>query len=96
MGQQLHQVRQLRGLPRQLAAQTPAGLDLHGIVDNFSAHVTDKVSELLENNARPPALHAHRSSWLNQVELFFSILERRLLANGELGSSMISPNHCPS
>lgn len=70
-----------------LIDQTPEGMDLHCIADNLSAHHTDKVAELLEHN---PHVHIHytptHSSWLNQVELFFSILERRLLRRGEFSS----------
>ena len=70
-----------------LVAQTPAGLDLHCIVDNLSAHTTPTVDVFLQAN---PHVHLHftptPASWLNQVELFFSILERRLLRRGELDS----------
>ena len=70
-----------------LVAQTPAGLDLHCIADNLSAHKTDKVADFLADN---PHVHLHytptHASWLNQVELFFSILERRLLRRGEFDS----------
>ena len=70
-----------------LVAQTPTGLDLHCIVDNLSAHTTAKVGEFLGDN---PHVHLHftptHASWLNQVELFFSILERRLLRRGEFDS----------
>ncbi|GAC1531415.1 MAG: IS630-like element ISMsm2 family transposase [Acidimicrobiales bacterium] len=51
-----------------LVAQTPAGLDLHCIADNLSAHKTDKVGEFLLAN---PHVHLHytptHASWLNQV-----------------------------
>src|ERR1700730_11341623 len=70
-----------------LVAQTPAGLDLHCIVDNLSAHSTDKVAGFLDEHRH---VHLHytptHASWLNQVELFFSILERRLLRRGEFSS----------
>ena len=70
-----------------LVAQTPAHLDLHCIADNLAAHKTAKVTEFLEAN---PRVHIHHTpthaSWLNQVELFFSILERRLLRRGEFAS----------
>jgi transposase len=70
-----------------LVDQTPAGLDLHCIVDNLSAHSTPKVVEFL---GEYPHVHLHytptHASWLNQVELFFSILERRLLRRGEFTS----------
>src|SRR4051794_14887374 len=70
-----------------LVAQTPAGLDLHCIVDNLKTHSTALVEQFLEQH---PHVHLHftptHASWLNQVELFFSILERRLLRRGEFGS----------
>jgi transposase len=70
-----------------LIAQTPAGLDLHCIVDNFKAHDTELVHDFLADH---PHVHLHftptHASWLNQIELFFSILERRLLRRGEFDS----------
>lgn len=70
-----------------LVAQTPPHLDLHCIADNFAAHKTAKVAEFLAAN---PRVHIHHTpthaSWLNQVELFFSILERRVLRRGEFAS----------
>jgi transposase len=67
--------------------QTPAGLELHCIVDNLSAHFTPAVETFL---AERPHIYLHNTpthaSWLNQVELFFSILERRLLRHGEFDS----------
>jgi transposase len=72
---------------QDLVTRTPAGLDLHCIADNLSAHTTALVNEFLEAN---PHVHLHftptHASWLNQVELFFSILERRLLRHGEFHS----------
>ncbi len=70
-----------------LVAQTPQGLDLHCIVDNLQTHKTAGVQGFLAEN---PHVRLHftptHASWLNQVELFFSILERRLLRRGEFGS----------
>jgi transposase len=70
-----------------LIDQTPPDRELHCIVDNLSAHLTDKTNVLLEHN---PRVHLHftptHASWLNQVELFFSILERRLLRRCDFGS----------
>jgi transposase len=66
---------------------TPAGLELHCIVDNLSAHFTPAVEAFLDER---PHIFLHNTpthaSWLNQVELFFSILERRLLRHGEFDS----------
>lgn len=70
-----------------LVAGTPDGMQLHCIVDNLSAHFTNKVETFLDAH---PQVFLHNTpthaSWLNQVELFFSILERRLLRNGEFAS----------
>ena len=71
-----------------LVRQTPTGLDLHCIADNLSAHKTQGVKDFLAEN---PHVHMHytptHASWLNQVELFFSILERRMLRRGEFAST---------
>jgi transposase len=70
-----------------LDRQTPTGMQLHCIVDNLSAHFTAKVEEFLDDR---PHIFLHNTpthaSWLNQVELFFSILQRRLLRYGEFDS----------
>lgn len=72
-----------------LITYTPAGLDLHCILDNLSAHKSKEVAEFL---ALPENSHVHlhytptHASWLNQVELFFSIMQRRLLRSGEFAS----------
>ena len=72
-----------------LVDQTPKGLDLHCICDNLSAHKSSVVAEFL---ARPENRHVYlhftptHASWLNQVELFFSIMQRRLLNRGEFAS----------
>jgi len=75
---------------QDLVDQTPPGLELHCIVDNLSAHGTALVQEFLD---KPENHHVflHRTpthaSWLNQVELWFSIMERRLLRRGEFTST---------
>lgn len=62
-------------------------MQLHCIVDNLSAHFTPKVEAFLDDH---PRIFLHNTpthaSWLNQVELFLLILERRLLRNGEFDS----------
>jgi transposase len=71
-----------------LVRQTPEVLAVHCITDNLSARKTDAVATFLIDN---PHVHIHytptHASWLNQVELFLSILERRLLRRGEFSSS---------
>ena len=74
---------------QDLVDQTPAGMQLHCIVDNLSAHGTPLVEEFLD---RPEHRHVFlhntptHASWLNQVELWFSIMERRLIRHGEFDS----------
>jgi len=56
---------------------------IHIILDNLSAHKTKVVQELLE---RHPRIKLHftptYSSWLNQVEIWFSKIERDLIYRG--------------
>jgi transposase len=70
-----------------LVAQTPRHLHLHCIVDNLKTHSTPLVEKFLAAHKR---VHLHftptHASWLNQVELFFSIIERRMIRSGEFTS----------
>jgi transposase-like protein/transposase len=71
-----------------LDAQVPAHLELHCIVDNYAAHGTPAVEAFLDNHQR---VFLHRTpthaSWLNQVEIWFSILTRQLLDTAEFDST---------
>ena len=73
---------------RDLLAQTPRRYELHCIVDNLSAHSTPDVEKFLDAH---PRVFLHNTpthaSWLNQVELFFSILQRRVLHHDEFNST---------
>ena len=57
--------------------------EIHVIVDNLSAHKTQRVRAFLDAH---PRVQLHftptYSSWLNQVELWFAKIERDLLARG--------------
>jgi transposase len=57
--------------------------DLHVIVDHLSTHKANRVDDWLEDHPRV-TLHftPTYASWLNQIELWFRILERRLLDRG--------------
>jgi transposase len=71
-----------------VVASRPAQEEIHIILDNLSAHKTKRVKEFL-------ALHQNvqlhftptYSSWLNQVELWLSKIERDLIARGVFTSS---------
>ena len=66
-----------------LVASQPAGQEIHVILDNLSAHKTKHVRDFLK---RHPVVSLHftptYSSWLNQVELWFSKIERDLIHRG--------------
>lgn len=65
---------------RTIDRQTPKGLDLHLIVDNYGTHSHSEVAKWL---ARHPRFHMHftptSASWLNMVERWFrEITEKRI------------------
>jgi transposase len=70
-----------------LDAKVPAELQVHLVLDNGSSHIARDTRWWFVDH---PRFHPHytpsHASWLNQVELFFSILARRLLKRGEFGS----------
>lgn len=63
--------------------QTPAGLDLHVIADNYAAHKHPKVKSWLK---RHPRFHMHfiptSSSWLNLIERFFREITDKQIRRG--------------
>lgn len=66
-----------------VVAHQPRGKDIHIIADNLSTHKTQRVQQFLGDH---PKVHLHftptYSSWLNQVELWFSKIERDVIARG--------------
>ena len=57
------------------------------VTDNLSTRTTDEVEEWLSDHPRWSfQFTPTHASWLNQVEIFFSILERRLLKHGAFDS----------
>jgi len=67
----------------QVVATQPAEREVHVILDNFSAHKTDLVKDFLQQH---PQVKLHYtptySSWLNQVESWFSKLQRDVIDRG--------------
>lgn len=67
----------------RLLVRTHLGCELHLIVDNLSAHKHERVQRWLR---RHPRVHLHftptHASWLNQVEIWFSILSRKVVRRG--------------
>jgi transposase len=72
---------------KQVDRQTPAGLDLHLIADNYGTHKHPEVREWL---AKHPRLHMHfvptSSSWLNLVERFFRDISEEAISEGSFSS----------
>jgi transposase len=68
---------------KQLEWNTPKGLDLHLIVDNYTTHKHEKVKEWLASH---PRVHVHftptSSSWLNLVERFFAQITQKRIRRG--------------
>lgn len=66
-----------------LVASQPRRKEIHIILDNLSTHKTKRVEQFL---AEHPNVHLHftptYSSWLNQVEIWFSKIERDVIARG--------------
>jgi transposase len=66
-----------------LVAHQPEGQEIHVILDNLSAHKSKSVQQFLSEH---PEVSFHftptYSSWLNQVELWFSKIARDLLHRG--------------
>lgn len=62
-------------------------LTIHLVLDNGSSHTSKATKEWLHEHPRFQAHHTPpHASWLDQAELFFSILTRRLLRRGEFSS----------
>jgi transposase len=82
-----HTHREWLAFLRQIDRDTPVGLELHLIADNYSTHKHPKVKAWL---ARHPRFHMHfvptSSSWLNLVERFFRDLSEDAIRSGSFGS----------
>lgn len=69
------------GFLQQVVATVEPQKEIHVIADNLSAHKTKATTAFLEAN---PWVRIHNtrtySSWLNQVEIWFSTIQRDLIA----------------
>jgi transposase len=72
---------------KKIDGETPVGLDLHLIVDNYSTHKHPRVLSWLK---RHPRFHLHftptASSWLNLVERWFRELTEKRIRRGSFQS----------
>lgn len=73
----------LRFLRQLVKTYQKKGREIHIICDNFSAHRHKKVKEWMKTQER---VFMHftptHASWLNQIEIWFSIMSRRVLKQG--------------
>jgi len=77
-----HRQEEFLGFLRLLARTYPAQ-ELHLVLDNQSAHKTEAIRRWLQRHRH---FHLHftptHASWLNQVEIWFSILSRKVIRRG--------------
>ena len=68
-------------------ARTYPGRELHLVMDNYAAHKHSAVKAWLAAN---PRVHVHftptHASWMNLVEVWFSLIERQAIHRGTFGS----------
>ncbi len=82
-----HRHQEFLAFIKTVEKQTPKGLDLHLIVDNYATHKHEKVRNWLKRNKR---VHLHfiptSSSWLNLVERFFGLISDKQIRRGTFTS----------
>ncbi len=78
-----HTSQQFVGFLGDVVDSQPQGREIHVICDNVSSHKTDLVAAFLTEN---PNVRIHYtptySSWLNQVENWFSRIQRDVISRG--------------
>lgn len=72
--------------PANIDRLTDPALDVDLVLDNGSSHVAKKTKAWVAEHPRFVHHTPKHASWLNQVELVFSILTRALLKRGEFSS----------
>jgi transposase len=81
-----HRHQEFLAFLRQVARAHP-GQDLHLVMDNYAAHKHPAVKAWLEAN---PRVVVHftptHASWMNLVEVWFSLIERQAFHRGTFGS----------
>jgi len=82
-----HRHQEFLSFLRRIEKSVPQSLDIHLIIDNYSAHKHRRVKAWL---AHRPRWHIHfiptYSSWLNQVERFFSLITEKAIRRGSFRS----------
>ena len=83
-----HRSEEFRHFLDTVDATTPPELDLHLILDNAATHKTALIQRWV---LKRPRVHLHftptSASWINLVECWFSLLQRRALARAAFAST---------
>jgi transposase len=83
-----HRSEEFRHFLDTVDANTPPELDLHLILDNAATHKTALIHRWV---LKRPRVHLHvtptSASWINLVECWFSLLQRRALTGGVFAST---------
>jgi transposase len=78
-----HRAKEFIAFLGRIEREVPDNLDIHVVLDNYATHKTPAVRRWL---AKRPRFHFHftptSSSWLNQVERWFSLITGRMLKRG--------------
>ncbi|CAM3923079.1 IS630 family transposase [Nocardiopsis rhodophaea] len=78
-----HRAVEFRRFLNQIDRETPPGLDVHLVLDNYGTHKAPVVKDWLLAH---PRFHLHfiptYSSWMNLVERFFAEITRRMIRRG--------------
>ncbi len=81
-----HRHQEFLAFLKQVARAYPER-ELHLVMDNYAAHKHPAVKAWLTAN---PRVHAHftptHASWMNLVEVWFSLIERQAIHRGTFGS----------
>src|SRR6516162_1917789 len=81
--QRRYRALEFRRFLNDIDANTPVGLDIHLILDNYGTHKTPSIQRWL---LRHPRFHVHftptGATWLNLVERFFAALTEKQIRRG--------------
>jgi len=85
---QRHRSQEFLEFMNWLVPQLPDDQELHFVLDNYATHKTKAVQEFLDGHDGRVQFHftPTHASWLNQIELWFSTLTRRVLHLGDFAS----------
>jgi len=84
-----HRAKEFLKFLATIERNTPAGLQVHLIMDNYGTHKTAAVRAWF---ARHPRFHVHftptSASWINQVERWFALLTEKQIKRGSHRSTL--------